>query len=239
MINVEKGDKVVAKNDFEIACIPVVVQNGDVFTVTDIDDNISMQLSFEEDNISVGLTVTPYFFNEHFEKMKVDCDEDCCDEDECGQPRVIEVLLPDEVTDDMIEEIMCDSEIDLCIHFNKTVVMSCRLPNGYIITESCSLDEYEYDRDACADHCFEMIKKKVYEFEKYALMNMIKEVMYIESAVMCSECPNVDECEDAVVHEECDDDEVPDEEDYEEGTIAIVPRIRYSTYERINNDIYE
>lgn len=76
------------------------------------------------------------------------------------------------VTQKQIDQIFRDSEIDVKTIFDKCTVVSVKLPNGFVIVESCAcVDPSNYDENLGKEICIERIKNKIWELEGYKLQN--------------------------------------------------------------------
>lgn len=248
VFEVKTGDKVVAKNDFEIKAVGVFVESGDVFTVSDINGRENVTVSFNGEGFDVELGITQSFLFEHF--AKVQCHEDDtehADENEldvdedgkCDSPILIDKFLPECVTDEMVADILENSEIDTDVVFDNVVVVSCKMPSGYTIVSTCMVDDVNTDIDMCFDQCVEDIRNDIYNLETYHLMRETEEAMSLEQIAMCCTCDEADNCNDAAVLNVVsdDDDDFEDIGQYLEGSVAVIPRIKYSVYDDMVKDI--
>lgn len=74
------------------------------------------------------------------------------------------------ITQDHIDAIINESHIETKTIFGKCTVVSCQLPNGFIIVESSAcVDPDNYDEAMGKEICIERIKNKVWELEGYLL----------------------------------------------------------------------
>ena len=125
-MNINIGDKIFAKESTWVA------DEGKIGVVTDIvvDEKVSL-ISFKFDsNNKVSCTMDFDTFNHYFAKVE---------EEKVEAPRI---------TQEYIYEIMEDAEFEVYTTFNKCTVVSCRLPNGFVITESSACVSPEnYDED--------------------------------------------------------------------------------------------
>ena len=161
-MNINIGDKIFAKEDTWIA------DKGKVGVVTDIitDEKVSL-ISFKFDsNTKVSCTMDFDTFNHYFAKVE-----------EVEAPRI---------TQEYIDEIMEEAEFEVYTTFNKCTVVSCRLPNGFVITESSACVSPEnYDEEIGFSICYDKIVNKVWELEAY----LLQECLY-EKSVEDDECPH-------------------------------------------------
>ena len=129
-----------------------------VVTVSKIDDNGIVHFVFGEDNNGGSGYMDIYTFNEHFEKV----------ENEIGE-EVAKSTAPFVCTDH-VANIIEDSDIEVFTVFDKCTVMACRLPNGFVITESSACVSPEnYDEEVGLETCYNKIFDKVCELEAYKL----------------------------------------------------------------------
>lgn len=76
------------------------------------------------------------------------------------------------VTQQHIEDIMNASRIDIQTVHDKCTIVTCKLPNGFIIVESSAcVDVKNYDEILGYRICMERITNKVWELEGYVLQN--------------------------------------------------------------------
>jgi hypothetical protein len=74
------------------------------------------------------------------------------------------------VTQEQIKNIMDSSVFLIKTFLNKTTVVFCQLPNGFVIVESSScVDPANYDEELGAEICKKRIENKVWELEGYKL----------------------------------------------------------------------
>lgn len=105
-----------------------------------------------------------------------------------------EVEVENTVTEEMIEDIMNHSKVIVNTVFGKCTIVSCQLPNGFVITESSAcVDPENYDEEMGVEICLDKIINKVWELEGYRLQQMLYEDGYEFSC-----------CEDECVDCECD-----------------------------------
>ena len=74
------------------------------------------------------------------------------------------------VTQEQIKKILEQSEITVKTVYDKVTVVSCKLPNGFVITESSgAVDPANYDEKIGTEICMERITNKLWELEGYVL----------------------------------------------------------------------
>lgn len=79
------------------------------------------------------------------------------------------------VTQEDIKEIINNSKVEVQTVLDKCTIVTCQLPNGFIIVESSAcVDPANYDENLGAQVCMERIVKKVWELEGYVLQNKLK-----------------------------------------------------------------
>jgi len=80
------------------------------------------------------------------------------------------------VTEQQIKDLIANSEIDVRTVYGKATVVCCKLPNGFVITESsAAVDPANYDEEIGKDICMERITNKLWELEGYALTKKLEE----------------------------------------------------------------
>jgi hypothetical protein len=80
------------------------------------------------------------------------------------------------VTQDQINSILAESEMKIFKIFDKCTVVICKLPNGFIITESSAcVDPENFDEVIGYEICMERITNKIWELEGYALQKKVYE----------------------------------------------------------------
>lgn len=186
-MKINNGDKFVATKKVWF------IDEGIIVTVTGVDENGLVSFTFGEHSNGCMDSVT---FEEHFKKLEFKKLEFKTTESDT------EIV---EITYEYVDEIMQNSEIEIQTVCDKCAVVSCKLPNGYVIVESASCPSVEeYDEDTYADICLDKIAEKIFELETYR----IQEEIYRES---CCEC---DGCECECNCDECSYDEDEDEDDF-------------------------
>lgn len=107
------------------------------------------------------------------------------------------------ITEEYIAEILENSEFEVSTVFDKCTVVSCRLPNGFVITESSACVSPEnYDAEYGADICFDKIAAKVWELEAYRLQQHLWEESNGYNDCCCGDCA---ECSEECEFDECDE----------------------------------
>lgn len=80
------------------------------------------------------------------------------------------------ITQDTVDKIYDESEKLTYISFGKCLILSCKLKNGFVITESSAcVDPKNFDTTIGVQICKERIKNKIWELEGYRLQNNICE----------------------------------------------------------------
>ena len=181
-MQINVGDKFIAtKNSW-------FVKIGDVVEVLNVNDSDGViRFLFDEDSCSTGYMDRDSFLAsfEYLESEEI--------EEETGEEK-----LQVSVTYDDVAEIMDNCEFESYSVFGRQVVVSCKLPNGYVITESFGgVNSEDYDQDVFIDVCFDKIADRIFELETYR----VREEMYraglnaeelMECECCCCEC--CDEC---------------------------------------------
>lgn len=168
--DVKVGDKFVTKDNTWFSnkdkiCIVTAVNGNLVSSVFEDNPNASCILDFDS-------------FNYYFTKV---------------EEKKIQNFEAPRITEDEIDEILEHSKIAYSTVFDKCTVVSCQLPNGFVITESSACVSPEnYDEEMGKEICLGKIKDKVWELEAYLLQQMI----YEDEIENCDGCTGCHACED-------------------------------------------
>lgn len=82
------------------------------------------------------------------------------------------------VTKERIDHLMETAEYDVYTQFSKCTIVSAKLENGFILTESSAcVDEANYDPALGIKICKEKIRDKLWELEGYALQDSLHKLM--------------------------------------------------------------
>ena len=170
---IDIGDKMIVTKK-----VASFLDEGDVISIVDVADNGMISFAFGEGFMHKGI-MNAAECEEHFEKFV---------EKKAEAPTI---------TDEHIAEIMENSEFEIHTVFNKCTIVSCRLPNGFVIVESSACVSPEnYDEDMGAEICFDKIASKIWELEGYRLQQWLYEN---SSCGDCENCPCGGEgCEDEI-----------------------------------------
>lgn len=80
------------------------------------------------------------------------------------------------VTKLQIDELLEKSEIKVETVYGKVTIVSCKLPNGFVITESSgAVDTANYNEKIGTEICMARIENKLWELEGYALTKQLYE----------------------------------------------------------------
>lgn len=78
------------------------------------------------------------------------------------------------VTQNMVDNILEEAKFIIDSVFDKCTIVTCQLPNGFVIVESSScVDPANYDEDMGIDICMKNIERKVWELEGYKLQDKL------------------------------------------------------------------
>lgn len=184
---VNKGDKLIVTKD-----VASFLRKGDIVEVVDVEDDI-IAFAFGEEFMHKGVMNTVEC-ETHFTKYV--------------EPKKVEPT----VTEEMIEDIIKNSDIEIETVFNKCTIVTCKLPNGFIIVESSACVSPEnYDEEIGFEICMNKIVNKIWELEGYKLQcelyNKNEEV----------ECPCNCDCGDCPCSEECYEEDEEDEHIYNDN----------------------
>lgn len=178
---INNGDKLVVTKNFS-----GFFNKGDIVRVTNVGNNGVISFVFGNDYASTGF-VDSVTCEEYFEKV---------------------VEEAPKVTEERIEEILKDAEIESYTVFDKCTVVACKLPNGFVIVESSACVSPEnYDETLGFEICLEKIENKIWELEGYRL----QEELYQQS--LAEECPydcdncSCNACEEDAPFEDKDENE--------------------------------
>ena len=178
------GDKLIVVKD-----VTPFLKEGDVVEVVNVTDDGIISFAFGEGLMHMGV-MNNAECEEHFKKVA---------------DMIAEVEFPD-ITEEYIREIMENSEFETHTTFNKCTVVSCRLPNGFVITESSAcVNPDNYDVELGEEICINKIADRIWELEAYRLQQWLWEEEVLPTEEYCSCC-----CGDC---EECEYDEDDDEFD--------------------------
>jgi hypothetical protein len=178
------GDKLVVTKT-----VTPFLKEGDIVEVTNVTEDGIISFAFGEGLMHMGVMNTAEFEG-HFKKVEEE----------------VKVAAPS-ITEEYIADIMENSEFEIHTVFDKCTVVSCRLPNGFVITESSACVSPEnYDEDMGAEICFDKIASKIWELEAYRLQQWLWEERQGCCCDGCDECScdeEIDECLDTDL--DCDD----------------------------------
>lgn len=166
-----KGDKLIVTKD-----VASFLREGEVVEVIDVNDDM---ISFVfGDGMHKGL-MNYAECEAHFEKYE---------EQKIETPTI---------TEERIEWLLENSEFEVETIYDKCTVLTCKLPNGFVIVESSACVSPEnYDEEMGIEICLDRIKSRVWELEGYKLQSEL----YEEDV----ECPyGCDDCSDCPCNGEC------------------------------------
>lgn len=126
---------------------------GQICTITEINDKSNYIVYEFDDN--------------HFGMMDIGTFEKCFKKCEEPKPK-------HSVDSEYVNWLVDNSEIEVFTTHNKCTIVSCKLPNGFVITESSScVDPKNYDKNLGTKICISKIINKIWELEGYLLQNEI------------------------------------------------------------------
>lgn len=80
------------------------------------------------------------------------------------------------VTEQQIDALLQEAEIQVETKFDKVTVVLCKLKNGFVITEaSGAVDPANYSEKIGVAVCMERIRNKLWELEGYCLQKQVFE----------------------------------------------------------------
>jgi hypothetical protein len=185
------GDKLVVTKK-----VASFLNEGDIVEVTNVTNDGIISFAFGNGLVHMGVMNAAECEN-HFEKMEE------------------KVEVPT-ITEEYIAEIMENSEFKTFTTFDKCTIVSCQLPNGFVITESSACVSPEnYDKDLGEEICFDKIADKIFELEAYRLQQNLWEEKF-DCPCCCDECEECkydneyDECFNTDLDcDDCEDDNCP------------------------------
>ena len=151
MTDINKNDEVYAKKELKMFG-HIFANEGDYFKIGDISDN---QIKLTSDKIDLMLDINT--FSNHFEKKKIEVKNS-------NKPHEYDI-------DKIVESILEHSTIYNTVSFDRCLVVSCKLPSGFIITETsygCNHEELDTEKEFA--YCIDKIKAKIAELETYRIM---------------------------------------------------------------------
>lgn len=84
--------------------------------------------------------------------------------------------MTNSVTKRQIDELLEESEIKVETVYDKVTIVTCKLPNGFVITESSgAVSPANYDKKIGTEIYMERIENKLWELEGYALAKQLYE----------------------------------------------------------------
>ncbi len=199
-MNVNNGDKLVVTKK-----VASFLDEGDIITVVEVGENGLISFAFGDGFMHKGV-MNAAECEEHFKKF---------------EDTTAKVVAPT-ITEEYIADIMENSEFEIHTAFNKCTIVTCRLPNGFVIVESSACVSPEnYDEDTGAEICFDKIANKIWELEGYRLQQWLWEE---ENGCHgdCNECEcdecdceELDECLDTDLDcDDCEDFDCPFNSNY-------------------------
>ena len=209
MINLKIGDKVYATKDYYIYAtkgeeFEVVYIGGGVMKLKSTDPKLLKIVWLDSDLYKTYFTKVPTEkqkpANESNVKTKtVTYDKHTVNDNVKSYSKPVNETVDEEqddiitVTEDDVINILENSDISFETVYDRCTVVTCKLPNGFIITESSvCYDKDEYDEDYGVDRCMEKISDKVLELEAYRLMANAYEDGWFEDEDEGATCDNCD-----------------------------------------------
>ena len=186
----KKGDTLTAK--FKVG----IFESGDTVEVTNVNNNGMISFVFGDNQQHMGV-LSKEVCEQIFEKV----------ESKTEAPKV---------SFERVDWIMNNSQINVQTVFDKCTIVSCKLPNGFVIVESSACVSPEnYSKDIGVDICLDKIRDKIWELEGYVL----QESLYDCDDYSCCDC-NCEDCdceheeefcveEEFIDCDECDDYDCP------------------------------
>lgn len=132
--------------------------------------------------------------------IKYEDDKDC---ESCSSVSYIckcdgDKIVPLGVCENEIDRLLNGSEVKVFSVFGKCTIVACRLPNGFVITESSACVSPEnYDEETGIEICMRKIRDKIWELEGYFLQKTLQDEEFccdIEGE--CKGCEDCENCEE-------------------------------------------
>lgn len=177
---VNKGDKLIVTKD-----VASFLRKGDIVEVVGVEGDI-IAFAFGEGFMHKGV-MNNAECESHFTKYV--------------EPKKVAPT----VSEERIECILENSEYEVATLHDKCTILSCKLPNGFVIAESSACVSPEnYDEQIGVEICLEKIKNRLWELEGY----MLQSNLYEEE----TECPyGCDDCDECPCEEDCFGEDEEDE----------------------------
>lgn len=161
------GDKLVVTKK-----VASFLDEGDIVKVIDVNEDGIISFAFGENFIYKGMMNTTEC-EAHFKK--------------------VEKQEAPTITQEHIDKIINNSEFEMCTAFDKCTVVTCKLPNGFVIVEySACVSPENYDENMGIENCLNKIENKIWELEGYRLQD---ELYRVSAEYICDcDCEDCDEC---------------------------------------------
>lgn len=173
-----KGDKLIVTKD-----VASFLKEGDIVEIVAIEDDL-ISFAFGENLMHKGI-MNLAECEAHFEEYK--------------EP---EFEIPT-VSSERVKAIISNSHITVQTVFDKCTIVTCKLPNGFVIVESSAcVNPEDYDVEIGIEECMKRIENKVFEFEAYKLHEELYDCG-CDDCECCGECADDCPCRD----EDCEFDE--------------------------------
>lgn len=171
-----KGDKIITTREV------FGISKGEIFEVTNVKDNL-VEFEKKMENGKFTSAMSYNLMKECFEKYE--------------EPKESSHTVPVEYIEYLIDK----SDINVQTVYDKCTIVTCKLPNGFVIVESSACVSPEnYDEDMGVEICMDKIFDKVLELEGYVLQNKLyeEEIKCPYGCDDCDECPCDDDCDECI-----------------------------------------
>lgn len=79
------------------------------------------------------------------------------------------------ITEDHINKIYNQSEVKTFRSFDNVIIVSCKLPNGFMIIETeTRINSNEYNEKICIEMCEKRIKEVIFNLDDYILSGLLR-----------------------------------------------------------------
>lgn len=184
------GDKLVA-----VKKVAGVLNEGDIVKIIDVGEDGMISFAFGDGFMHMGL-MNISECEEYFDKVKENVNNDFT------------------TTEERVNWIIENSDISVSKVFDNCTVVSCRLPNGFVIVEyAACVNPKNYDEKMGVDICLDKITSKVWELEGYRRA----EELHNSSSNLCNcgcDCDGEDYEEDDYEDEDLDCEDCEDYDCY-------------------------
>ncbi|APX72063.1 Gp49 family protein [Companilactobacillus allii] len=82
--------------------------------------------------------------------------------------------MENKISEEYINDLINRSDIEVKTVYDKVTLVTCKLPNGFVLVESSgAVSKENYDLDMGKQTCMEHIKNELWKLEGYSLANKL------------------------------------------------------------------